>query len=115
MAEARLIYDDDCGFCTRAAFLVVEHGAAVDLIAFSELTPTDEARLPPDWRECAHLLTDEERYSCGEAMTRVYEQTDLPLAGLLPYLRRLPGFATLRELAYRVVANNRPWFSRRLS
>ena len=115
MARSRLVYDDDCGFCTRAAFLVADRGADVELVAFSELTPADVERLPPDWERCAHLLTEEGRYSCGEAMTRAYELTDLPLAWLLPHLRRIPGFATVRELAYRVVANNRPFFSRRFS
>lgn len=115
MARPRLVYDDDCGICTRAAFLVVERGADVELVAFSEVTSALEERLPPDWRACAHLLTDEGRYSCGEAMTRVYERTDLPLAWLLPYCRRVPGFATVRELCYRIVANNRPFFSRLFS
>ncbi|MDZ7701018.1 MAG: DUF393 domain-containing protein [Halobacteriales archaeon] len=112
MARDRLVYDDDCGFCTWAACWVVEHGADVDLLAFSALSPADRERLPPDWERCAHLLTDGGRYSCGEAMTRAYERTDLPLAGWLPTLRRVPGFPVVRELGYRVVADNRDWFGR---
>lgn len=112
MGADRLVYDDDCGFCTWAAFWVVEHGADLELVAFSELTAADRERLPPDWERCAHLLTDEGRYSCGEAMTRAYERADAPLAGWLPVLRRVPGFGLCRELAYRVVASNRDWFGR---
>ncbi len=112
MARSRLVYDDDCGFCTWSAVLVAEHGADVELVGFSELSAADRERLPAGWQACAHLLTAEGRYSCGEAMTRAYEETDLPLAGLLPSLRRVPGFATAREAAYRVVANNRDWFGR---
>ncbi|MFB6360985.1 MAG: DCC1-like thiol-disulfide oxidoreductase family protein, partial [Halobacteriales archaeon] len=103
MPRDRLVYDDDCGFCTYAAFWVVEHGADLELVAFSELSAADRERLPPNWRRCAHLLTEEGRFSCGEAMTRAYERSAGPFAGWLPYLRRVPGFAVVRELGYRVV------------
>lgn len=112
MAHARLVYDDDCGFCTWSALYVVEHAPDVELVAFSELTEADKQRLPPGWERCAHLFVDGERYSCGEAMTRAYERTDLPLAWLPRYLRRIPGFAIVREAGYRVVAANRDWFGR---
>lgn len=112
MSRGRLVYDDDCGFCTWAAVLVVDHGADLELVGFSELSPADRERLPPRWERCAHLLTERGRYSCGEAMTRAYERTDLPLAWLLPTLRRVPGFGLVREVCYRVVAGNRDWFGR---
>jgi predicted DCC family thiol-disulfide oxidoreductase YuxK len=112
MGRDRLVYDDDCGFCTYAALWVVERGADVELVAFSELSNADRERLPPDWERCAHLLTEEGRFSCGASMTRAYERTDGPFARWLPYLRRVPGFAVVRELAYRVVAANRDWFGR---
>jgi len=112
MARARLVYDDDCGFCTWSAYLVAEHGADVELVGFSQLSAVDRERLPPGWERCAHLLTATARYSCGDAMARAYERTDLPLAWLLPGLRRVPGFALVREAAYRVVASNRDWFGR---
>lgn len=112
MNRVRLVYDDDCGFCTWAALLVADHAPDVELLAFSDLEPADRERLPPDWERCAHLLVDGERYSCGDAMTRAYERTDLPLAWLVPSLRRIPGFPTVREAAYRVVAANRDWFAR---
>jgi len=114
MGRDRLVYDDDCGFCTLAALWVVEHGADVQLVAFSELAAADRERLPPDWERCAHLLTDAGRFSCGEAMTRAYERTDGPFAGWLPVLRRLPGFDVVRELGYRLVAANRDWFGRHI-
>ncbi len=112
MARARLVYDDDCGFCTWSAFLVAEHAPDVEPVGFSALSAADRERLPPGWERCAHLLVDGRRYSCGEAMTRAYERTDLPLAWLLPSLRRVPGFALAREAGYRVVAANRDWFGR---
>lgn len=112
MPPARLVYDDDCGFCTWSAIHVGEHAPDVELVAFSALSDADKQRLPPDWERCAHLFVGAERYSCGEAMTRAYELTDLPLAWLPRYLRRIPGFAIVREAGYRVVAANRDWFGR---
>lgn len=112
MTDVRLVYDDDCGFCTWSALHVVAHAPDVELVAFSALTEADRRRLPPGWERCAHLFVDGERYSCGEAMTRAYERTDLPLAWLLRYLRAIPGFGLVREAGYRVVAANRDWFGR---
>ena len=115
MAPARLLYDDDCGFCTWSAFLVADRATDVELVGFSELSAADRERLPPDWEACAHLFVGESRYSCGDAMVRAYAHTDLPLAGLVPYLQRVPGFGLLREAAYRVVAANRDWFGRHVA
>jgi predicted DCC family thiol-disulfide oxidoreductase YuxK len=112
MADARLVYDDDCGFCTWSAYRVADHADDVELLGFSELSAADRERLPPGWEGCAHLLVGGRRYSCGDAMVRAYERTDLPLAGAVPYLRRVPGFGLVREAAYRVVAANRDWFGR---
>lgn len=115
MGRARLVFDDECGFCTWSALTVADHGADVELVGFSELSDADRERLPPDWERCAHLLVDGACYSCGEAMTRAYERSDLPLARVFPYLRRVPGFGLVREAAYRVVANNRDWFGRNVA
>jgi len=70
----RLVYDDDCGFCTRSAEWVARR-ADVELVAFSDLMPDQRARLPENWRQCAHLLTDDAVYSCGEAMERAFALT----------------------------------------
>jgi hypothetical protein len=74
--------------------------------------PDQRARLPADWRECAHLLTDDAVYSCGEAMVRAYELTGEPPARLVPLARRLPGYDRAQEGAYRFVAAHRDWFGR---
>ncbi|MFB6218273.1 MAG: thiol-disulfide oxidoreductase DCC family protein [Halobacteriaceae archaeon] len=110
-APPRLVYDDDCGFCTRAARHVARRGV-VELVGFSELGPDQRARLPPDWEECAHLLTDDAVYSCGEAMVRAYELTGTRPARLVPLARRLPGYAWLRDGVYGFVAAHRDWFGR---
>lgn len=106
MAQPQLVYDDECEFCTRAARCIDRH-AAVTLIPFSAVDDQLQDTLPSDWEDCVHLCTEETVYSCGEAMVRAYELTDLPGAGVVPYLRRLPGWSTLREAGYRLVAANR--------
>ncbi|MFB6111156.1 MAG: thiol-disulfide oxidoreductase DCC family protein [Halobacteriaceae archaeon] len=106
MAAPRLVYDDACDICTRSATFVAAH-ADVRLVGFADLGPDQRARLPPDWESCAHLLTDEAVYSCGEAMVRAIEYTGLPGTGLFRYCRHLPGWPWLREAGYRLIAANR--------
>ncbi|ADB63128.1 putative thiol-disulphide oxidoreductase DCC (plasmid) [Haloterrigena turkmenica DSM 5511] len=108
-----LVYDDDCGVCTRAARFV-DRRAAIDIIGFSELTPELRDRLPAEYEQCAHLVTERAVYSCGEAMERAYELTGLPPSRLLPLFRRIPGYESIREGVYRIVAENRPLISRLL-
>lgn len=113
MSPPTLVYDDDCGVCTRAA-RAVERRSRVDIVGFSELTPELRARLPDEFERCAHLVADGAVYSCGEAMERAFERTGLPPSRALPLLRRLPGYGTARERAYRAVARNRPLLGRLL-
>lgn len=108
-----LVYDDDCGVCTRAARFIGRHGY-YDIVGYSELTGEIRAQLPPEFEQCAHLVTDTEVYSCGEAMERAYEHTGLLASSLLPLCRRLPGYGFIRDRTYRVVAGNRPLISRLL-
>ena len=109
-----LVYDDDCGFCTRAARFVARHGS-VELVGFSDQTPSLREVLPPDYRECAHLVTSEGVYSCGEAMTRSLAKTQLVPPGVFATLRRVPGYRPLRERCYRWVARNRGLLGRVLT
>lgn len=109
-----LVYDDDCGVCTRAAVWVAER-SRVRLRGFSELSHDERDRLPADWRECAHLLIDGEVYSCGEAMQRAFELTGHPLTGVAKPLRGVPGYQRALELGYRTVADRRSLVGRLLS
>ena len=70
MALPRLVYDDDCGFCTWCAG-VGERFGNVEAVGFAELSPDQKARLPEDWHESAHLLTDDAVYSGGAAIQAV--------------------------------------------
>jgi hypothetical protein len=61
----RFVYDD-CGFCTWWAEFFAAH-ADVELVGFSEMGDDLRARLPAEYEDCAHLVTDGAVYSCGEA------------------------------------------------
>jgi predicted DCC family thiol-disulfide oxidoreductase YuxK len=106
-----LVYDDDCGFCTWAAEWVADR-APVELVGFTELTDDRIDRLPADWRECAHLLTPDAVYSCGEAMEEAFLLTDDDGTWFVRAARETPGYESARERAYRFVADHRDWFGR---
>lgn len=106
-----LVYDDDCGFCTRSAQYIALN-ADLTVVGFSDLTDDLREALPTDWRECAHLVTAETIYSCGEAMERAFELTDHPLSRPLPWLRKCPGYRPVREFTYQQIAHHRPLVSR---
>ena len=106
-----LVYDDDCGFCTRAALYVADRGP-VELVAFSALPEEARDRLPEDWQDCAHFVTETTVYSCGEAMERAYESTGRPTGSALSVLRRVPGYELVRELVYGWIASHRPLVGR---
>lgn len=107
-APAKLVYDDDCGVCTWAAEWVRDHGE-VEIVGFSDLTDAQVDRLPTDWRDCAHLLLDGEVYSCGKAMEEAFLLTEDDGTNVLRVARELPGYASVRERAYRFFADHRNW------
>ena len=101
-----LVYDDDCGFCTRSALFIARHGD-VRIVGFAELAPAVRDRLPENYRDCAHLLTSDEVYSCGEAVERAFAETELVPTALIDTLGRVPGYPTVRERVYGWIADNR--------
>jgi predicted DCC family thiol-disulfide oxidoreductase YuxK len=108
---ARLVFDDDCGFCTWCANFGARHGD-VEPVGFQELTPDQLARLPADYEECSHLLTDDAVYSCGAAVERALE-IDFPVLKLVfGAFRAIPGYAALRERLYRWGADNRAFLGK---
>ena len=109
MTPPRLVYDGDCGFCTWSAEFVADHGE-FELVMFDDLSADQRARLPANFEQCAHLLTDRRVYSCGEAMEEAFSRTDLASAEVVPLLRRMPGHSMRRERGYRWIANNRDIF-----
>jgi len=113
MAPA-LVYDDDCGFCTWCAAVGRERAGVVP-VGFSDLSSAQRARLPEGYESCAHLLTDDAVYSCGAAIERTLARIHPALSGLFDLLRRVPGYARLRERLYRWGADRRDWWGKIVS
>ncbi|MDX1744619.1 MAG: DCC1-like thiol-disulfide oxidoreductase family protein [Halobacteriales archaeon] len=111
MARSRLVYDDDCGFCTRAAETIGRR-STIELVPFSAVTDDLRTALPPNWRECAHLVTDDRIYSCGAAMEEAAARAGIVSPRLVRALRRVPGHDAVLETGYRLIAANRPLVSR---
>lgn len=102
-------YDDECGFCTWCAEQLIEH-SDMAVIGFSDLTDDQIDRLPDDWQEGAHLLTDSEVYSHGEAIEQAFARSDVapPVAtDALGFLRQFRDYNRLRETLYREAADRR--------
>ncbi len=116
MSDGVLVYDDDCGFCTWSAEFVAER-STLRLVGFSELDDDLLSRLPDDYEECAHLVTDERVYSCGAAMEEALLRSDLGSVArpAAESLRDLGPYRIAREWGYRRVADNRDLFGKVLS
>ncbi|MFB6136315.1 MAG: thiol-disulfide oxidoreductase DCC family protein [Halobacteriaceae archaeon] len=111
MAPPRLVYDDDCGFCTRGVRFFARHGD-FELVGFSALSPDQRARLPTEYERCMHLLTDDAVYSCGRAAEECLARLDGVPATLFVLARAVPGYERLRDGAYRYVADHRSLLGR---
>jgi predicted DCC family thiol-disulfide oxidoreductase YuxK len=109
----KLVYDDDCHFCTWSATFAVRRSDIQPVrlsrvqSGDSRLDDAERERLPEGYEECAQLLTDTETYSCGAAM-----EQSLVIAGVLPAdlvdsLRRFDAYEALRERGYHFISNNR--------
>lgn len=101
-----LVYDDDCGICTRSALWLAKHGP-IDLVGFSDLEADDVQRLPDDWERCAHLLVGDVVHSCGAAMEEAFRLTDHRATRLVRVLRPIPGYRRIREFGYRLFGEYR--------
>lgn len=106
MGRPQLVYEDACGFCTWATAFAVRYGP-FEPVGFAEVTPELRERLPDDYESCAHLVTDDETYSCGRAVEVALTRIFPVLALVVPVLRPLPGYATARERLYHAVAARR--------
>lgn len=116
MSDTTLVYDDDCGFCTRWAEFFDDR-TDVRIVGFSELDPALRARLPDEYEDCSHFVTDGAVYSCGASVEQVLLRT-APGSFARPaveLLRRVDAYRTLREWAYRRGADNRAFLGTLLS
>ena len=116
MGSPILVFDDHCGFCTRAAYFAERHGG-VELVGFTELDEDLREHLPEDYERCSHFLIGGERYSCGASIEQAMLHTWIlwPLRPVVSLLRRFPPYNWAREWGYRRVEGNRAFFGRFLS
>ena len=116
--QPTLVFDDDCGFCTWWADLLSER-SDLRIVGFSRLAeePDLRDRLPDDYEQCSHLVTEETVHSCGASIEEAVARSDArPVARpTVDGLRRLGAYRSLREWGYERVAHNRSLFGRVMS
>ena len=111
-----IVWDGSCGFCRRAVAWVLarDHARRFLTIPYQELpppylTPGREAAC----RDAVHVrLATGEWLRAGRACLFVLEHVGFPL---LARIARLPPLVWVVEVAYRIVARNRRFFSRLVS
>jgi predicted DCC family thiol-disulfide oxidoreductase YuxK len=111
MATPRLVYDDDCGFCKYCVRWFLRFGE-FEPVGFAELTPDQKARLPAEYDNCMHLLTDDAVYSCGEGAEQCLARCGSLARAGVAVARMLPYWPRIRERGYRFVADRRAIWGR---
>lgn len=116
MNEAVLVYDDDCGFCTWWAEWF-DARSDVQVVGFTDIWPELRERLPDDYEDCSHLVTDEAAYSCGASIEQALVRTGFGSAArpTVESLRSVDAYGALRERGYRWIADNRSVWGKLLS
>jgi predicted DCC family thiol-disulfide oxidoreductase YuxK len=116
MTEAILVYDDDCGFCTWWAEFFTDR-SDLPVVGFEELTPELRDRLPEEYENCSHVVTDERVYSCGASIEEAFSRSNLGegVRPLVEFLRNFEDYERFRERSYRRVADDRVRWGRLLS
>jgi predicted DCC family thiol-disulfide oxidoreductase YuxK len=106
--EPTFVYDDDCGFCTWWADQLAQR-ADLRIVGFGALDDAVRDRLPADYEDCAHLVTEDDVYSCGAAVEEALVRTEAGAEArhLVDFLRQFDDYTDLRERAYRVAADRR--------
>lgn len=114
----KLVYDDDCHYCTWAATFAVKRSdiEPVRLSAVqdgtSSLTDEERARLHDGYEECAQLITDDAVYSCGAATEQAFVYAGVLPADRVETLRQYAGYIGLREAVYHFMSNHRDTFAK---
>jgi predicted DCC family thiol-disulfide oxidoreductase YuxK len=106
--EPMFVYDDDCGFCTWWADQFARR-TDLRMVGFADLDDDLRERLPADYVDCAHLVTDDAVYSCGAAIEEALVRTEAGAEArpLVDFLRQFGDYTDLRERAYRFAADRR--------
>lgn len=108
-----VLWDGDCGFCRRIAawFTQRDRRGEFELIPYQKApSPPMTAELRAACERAMHVVkSDGEILVGGKAMLFLFESTG---CRTVPRVLSLPPFSWFVELAYRVVASNRRFFSR---
>jgi predicted DCC family thiol-disulfide oxidoreductase YuxK len=116
MSADVLVYDGECGFCTWWADYFARR-TPLETVPYAGLTDDLRERLPEDYEDCSHLVTDDAVYSCGASAERALARTDVPPGAedLFGFLRQFEDYERVRERLYREVADRRDGLGRILS
>ena len=72
-----LVYDGECGFCKWWADYFARR-TPLETVPYAELTDDLRERLPEDYEDCSHLVTDDAVYSCGTSARARARSADAP-------------------------------------
>lgn len=106
MTGATFVYDDACGFCSWWAKAFADH-TELGIVGFSETTADERDRLPDDFEDCVHLLTDDAVYSCGAAVEEGLRRADLVPGEVFDFLGQFRDYPRYRERLYHEAADRR--------
>jgi len=108
MSADAFVYDGDCGFCTWWADYFAQR-TDLEMVTFAALTDEQRERLPDDYEDCSHLLTEDAVYSCGAAVEQALAAADVPPGAddLFGFLGQFQDYERARERLYREVADRR--------
>lgn len=117
----KLVYDDDCYFCTWSATFAVRR-SDIQPVRLSEvqagqsrLSDEERDRLPDGYEECAQLITEDAVYSCGAATEQSLVIAGTLPGGLIGFLRQFEEYERLREAVYHLASDNRDILSNVIS
>jgi predicted DCC family thiol-disulfide oxidoreductase YuxK len=117
----KLVYDDDCHFCTWSATYAVKR-SDIQPVRLSEvqegrsrLSDEERERLPDGYEECAQLITEDAVYSCGAATEESLVIAETLPAEMVNFLRQFEDYERLREAVYHFTSNHRDVISNVIS
>lgn len=111
--RAWVLWDGECGFCRRSVSWAIRHDHAGLLRAVPYQRAPSPPMTPRLYRACrraVHVVTPEGRVlRAGRAALYLIAASGWPLPARI---LSLPPLIWLVEIAYRIVAENRPFFGR---
>ena len=112
-----VIYDQDCGFCIKWIHkikkILINH---VEFKGYNDVKHEfQEITLDQFKKSLKYIDTNGQMSEAGAAVCQLLNHTSSPLKIVSWLYRFMPGYKTLFEWGYRLIANNRSFFSKILS